>query len=117
MGNHQQIFGESDLPEPEYIPARTPKIAPQQTSIPLSKEPKAPARIRGRLLHADNRHSKIQVWLNGDLITGEHSLVVRNSDILYLLSRLSPEILIVDRENVSDDLWKRIKHLPEVELI
>ena len=93
------------------------EVKHEQTSIPIPDQPKITVRIRSRVTHADNRHTRIQVWLNGDLITGEHSLVVRNGDILYLLSRLKPEILIVDRENVSDDLWKRIKHLPEVELL
>lgn len=89
----------------------------EQTSIPIPDQPAPAVRIRTRIPHADNRHTRLQIWLNGDLITGEHRLVIRNAEVLLLLSRLKPEIVIVDRENVSDDLWKRIKHIPEVELL
>lgn len=89
----------------------------EQVSMPIPDQPKGTVRIRARVNHSDNRYTKLQVWLNGDLITGEHALVIRNADILHLLLRLRPEIIIVDRENISDDLWKRIKHVPEVELI
>lgn len=89
----------------------------EQVSIPIPDQPAGAVRIRARINHADNRYSKLQVWLNGDLITGEHALVIRNADFMHLILRLKPEIIIVDRENISDDLWKRIKHVPEVELI
>lgn len=89
----------------------------EQTELPIPDQPKGGCRIRARVNHSDNRFTKLQVWLNGDLITGEHALVIRNADIMPLVLRLRPEIIIVDRENVSDDLWKRIKHVNEVELI
>lgn len=88
----------------------------EQTELPVPAE-KGGVRIRARVNHADNRYTKLQVWLNGDLITGEHALVIRNGDLMALCVRLKPEVVIVDRENVSDDLWKRIKHYDAVELI
>lgn len=87
----------------------------EQAALPIDAGPPAPARIRSRVIHSDNRHTKLQLWLNGDLITGEHALVIRNQDFVYLIQKLRPEIIIVDRENTTEDLWKRIKHLPEVE--
>lgn len=89
----------------------------EQTEIPIPDQPKGTVRIRARVNHSDNRYTKLQIWLNGDLITGEHALVIRNADFMGLILRLRPEIIIVDRENISDDLWKRIKHVNEVELI
>lgn len=89
----------------------------EQTSIPVPDQPKGTVRIRARVNHSDNRYTKLQVWLNGDLITGEHALVIRNADFMAFCLRLKPEIVIVDRENISDDLWKRIKHYKTVELI
>lgn len=89
----------------------------EQTELPVPASPTGGCRIRARVNHSDNRFTKLQVWLNGDLITGEHALVIRNADLMALCLRLKPEVLIVDRENVSDDLWKRIKHVPEVELL
>lgn len=87
-----------------------------QTSLPI-KVDNAGSRIRCRVIHSNNHHTKIQLWLNGDLITGDHSLIVRNRDVNYLVVKLKPDVIIVDRENVSDDLWKRIKHTPGLELI
>lgn len=90
---------------------------PEQTQIPIPPQPAGTCRIRARVNHSDNRYTKLQVWLNGDLITGEGALVIRNADVIALCLRLKPEVVIVDRENVSDDLWKRIKHYEPVELI
>lgn len=92
-------------------------MAFEQTEIPVPDQPKGTVRIRCRVNHSDNRYTKVQIWLNGDLITGEHAIVVRNADIMALFLRVRPEIVIVDRENISDDLWKRIKHYDAVELI
>lgn len=89
----------------------------KQTTLPITNGSLAPARIRTRLKRADNLHAEIEVWLNGDLITNGAGLTLRNRDFIYLMDRLQPEIIIVKRDLISDDLWKRIKHLREVELI
>lgn len=90
----------------------------EQPPLPLPLDgSKAPVRIRARVIHSDNRHTKLQLWLNGDLITAERYLLIRNADFVYLIERLKPEIVIVDNENITDDLWKRIRKLPEVELV
>ena len=89
----------------------------EQTTLKIDPGPKAPVRVRTRLFWSDNRHVKMQVWLNGDLITGDGSLCTRNADFIYLVRLLKPEIIIADREMISEDLWKRIKHLSEIELI
>lgn len=76
-----------------------------------------PARVRIRVFHAGPRRTELQIWLNGDLLTVDGMLNVRNADFVYLMNKLQPEIIIVDRDNVTDDLWKRIKLMPQVELI
>lgn len=95
----------------------TPPSKAKQTALPIDPGPRVPVRIRARITHADNRYTKLQLWLSGDLITGRDHLTIRNADVVYFVLAIKPEIVIVDRENVSDDLWRRIKHLPEIELI
>lgn len=73
-------------------------------------------RFRIRVFHADNSYTQFQLWFNGDLITNDY-LQVRNSDFVYVIHKLDPEVISVDRENITYDLWKRIKDLPAIELL
>lgn len=93
----------------------------EQLAIPVPPDQpagsKQPCRVRTRVTHADNKHLKMQVYLNGDLITGEHRLTIRLADLTYLVNLLQPEIIIVDRENITDVAWLRLKNFDQVELI
>lgn len=90
----------------------------KQQSLKISKTQHVPIRIRSQIASSDGHHTKLLVWVNGDLTSGDSNAIsLRNADVVPFMMRLQPEIIIVRREYITDDLWKRIKHLKVIELI
>lgn len=89
----------------------------EQLEIPIPEQPTPrPVRIRAKVTHADNHYIKMHVYLNGDMLS-EGDLSIRHADVAYVVNLLDPEIIIVDRENITDTAWKQLKSYPQVELI
>ena len=74
---------------------------------------KSVANFKLRINHATTARCEVQVWLDGDLLG---SLNMRNAQLpLYILA-LKPVEIAVDRENVTDDLRRRVRGFKELSL-
>jgi hypothetical protein len=74
-------------------------------------------RIRIKILNSTISHANLYLYADGDLITDVNGITLRNSQVPQFLILLEPEIVIVDRSHITDDLWKRIRDFKAVQLI
>ncbi len=73
-----------------------------------------PARFRLRVVHADTHRITVDFYLFGDKLG---QLIMRLADCSILFQQLEPEIIIVDRENITDRAWEKLRGYKQVELI
>lgn len=57
---------------------------------------------------ATDSHARLQLYLNGGLVSGPQGITVRVSDLLPFLYRLDPERIQVYRENITDRVFHRL---------
>lgn len=76
-----------------------------------------PARIRMKVVQADMRWVRLDIYLHGDLLTASGPMIVRHTDMVYLVKVMDPEIVIVNRETITDTAWSRLRGFKQIELI
>lgn len=71
------------------------------------------ANFKLRVNHATTARCEVQVWLDGDLLG---SLNMRNAQLPPFILALKPVEITADRENVTDDLVRRVRGFKELRL-
>lgn len=61
------------------------------------------------ITNATDSHARLQLYLNGGLVSGPQGITLRVSDLLPFLYRLDPERIQVYPENITDRVRSRLK--------
>jgi hypothetical protein len=60
------------------------------------------------ITNATDSHARLQLYLNGGLVSGPQGITVRVSELLPFLYRLDSERVQVYRENITDRVFHRL---------
>lgn len=61
-----------------------------------------------RINSANKMHVNLSVWVNGGLATGTCGLTLRVSEVADFIVHTNPDKVSVDRENITEDVFRRV---------
>lgn len=65
-------------------------------------------RLEVRIDHGSKSAVHMDLLFNGEQISGPCGITIRVGEVTALLAKLEPDLIEVDRENITDDVFHRV---------
>ena len=65
-------------------------------------------RLSVRIRRGAAKHAELDLFVNGQMVSGPCGITIRAAEITGFLAKLDPDTIEVDRENITDDMFHRL---------